>query len=155
MQAKDIATTIIGGTGVLVATIILSKAFLEYRLQGIGKRAEIFLQLRSRLRQDPSFARICDLLETDSEKLRKIPLVERDRLVGFFEELALLRNSGFLGDHVTLYMFGHFAIRCHESENFWFDLNRTQPLWSAFDDFAREMKGAQKDFVYDARRFRL
>lgn len=155
MEARDLAATIVGGAGVLVGSFALLKAFLEYRMQGIAKRAEIFLQLRSRLRQDPVFADICNLLETDSEALREIPLVERDRFVGFFEELALLRNSGFLNDHVTLYMFGYFAIRCHQSENFWFGLNRDQPLWSAFDDFAREMTVAHAEFVYDPRRFRL
>ena len=38
---------------------------------------------------------------------------------------------------VALYMFGYFAIRCHDSKNFWAGLNCEQVLWSLFMDFAR------------------
>ena len=139
----------------VVALATLIKGLVEYRKQGATKRAEMFLQLRTRLRQDASFSRICDLLEVDSHELRDIPLVERDRFIGFFEELALMRNSGLINEDVTLYMFGYFAIRCYHSENFWFNLNKDQPLWSLFMDFAIQMDRAHKEFKYERARFRL
>jgi hypothetical protein len=155
MEPKDITTAIIGSVGVLVAAFTLVKGLIEYRKQGVTKRAEIFLQLRTRLRQDPQFSRLCDLLEVNSPELRGIPLVERDRFIGFFEELALMRNSGLINDQVSLYMFGYFAIRCLHSKNFWHDLNRDQPLWALFVDFAQQMEAAQKSFKYEPKAFRL
>ncbi len=140
---------------IVVALATLIKGVIEYHKQGATKRAEVFLQLRTRLRQDAVFSRICDLLEVDSIELRQIQLVERDRFIGFFEELALLRNSGLINEDVTLYMFGYFAIRCYESKNFWFDLNKDQPLWSLFMDFAKQMDRAHKEFKYEPAKFRL
>jgi len=75
--------------------------------------------------------------------------------VGFFEEFALLKNSGLINDEVALYMFGYFAIKCIDSQNFWFDLNKKQPLWGAFMDFAKEMKAMHKGYKYDKSRFHL
>jgi hypothetical protein len=139
----------------VVALATLIKGLVEYRKQGSTKRAEIFLQMRARLRQDQSFSKICDMLEVDSPELRDIPLVERDRFIGFFEELALMRNSGLITEQVTLYMFGYFAIRCYHSKNFWFGLNRDQPLWSLFMDFSKQMDVAHNEFKYDRRQFRI
>ncbi|MDD2759605.1 MAG: hypothetical protein PHH11_04865 [Methylomonas sp.] len=139
----------------IVAAGTLLKGLVEYRKQGLTKRAEVFLQMRTRLRQDESFSKLCDLLEVDSPELQDIPLVERDRFIGFFEELALMHNSGLINKQVTLYMFGYFAIRCYHSENFWTGLNKDQPLWSLFMDFAKEMDRAHNEFRYDKRQFCL
>ena len=155
MELKDILTISLAAVGSVIALVSLIKALIEYQKQGITKRSEIFLNMRSRLREDKSFSKICDLLERDDLKLREIPLVERDRFIGFFEELTLLRNSGLIKDEVTLYMFGYFAIRCIDSQNFWFDLNKDQSLWSAFMDFANHMKSMQKVYKYDRSRFHL
>lgn len=75
--------------------------------------------MRTRLRSDASFAKICDMLEV-----------------------------------VALYMFGYFAIRCHDSKNFWAGLNCEQVLWSLFMDFARQIKDAQREFSFKRKRFR-
>jgi len=95
------------------------------------------------------------MLEVDDPQLAEVPLIERDRFVGFFEELAILKNSGLLNDALVLYMFGYFAIRCYDSANFWAGLNRKQKLWSLFMDFAQEMKGADRKFTFERKRFRL
>lgn len=155
MDLKDYLTLTIAAAGVVAAVGTMIKGLIEYRQQGVTKRAEIFLQMRARLRQDPSFSRICGLLELDSPELREIPLVERDRFVGFFEELALMKNSRLINDQVALYMFGYFAIRCYKSSNFWGDLNKNQPLWSLFMDFAQQMETAQRKFKYSPQAFRL
>ena len=152
---KDILALVISGGGVLVAAIVAIKGFIEYRLQGAAKRSDIFLAMRSRLRNDASFAKICDLLERNDPELAQIPLIERDRFIGFFEELAILKNSGLLNDSITLYMFGYFAIRCYDSTNFWAGLNRKQPLWSLFMDFAKQQKEAEQGFTFQRQRFRL
>lgn len=156
METKDLLTMVVSAIGVVVAIITIAlKALFEYRKQGVTQRSEMFLKMRSRLREDASFKNICQLLETDDEGLRKVPLVEKDRFIGFFEELALMRNSGLINDHVTLYMFGYFAVRCINSKNFWDGLNRDHKLWTLFMDFAKQMKTAEKTFEYDQTHFHL
>lgn len=155
LELKDILTISIGAAGVTVATVTAIKALIEFQKQGITKRAEIFLQMRSRLREDPSFKQICQMLETDNEMLREISLIEKDRFLGFFEELALIKKSGFINDDVSLYMFGYFAIKCLDSENFWEGLNKSHNLWGLFMDFAAQMKNASESFVYDAKELHL
>lgn len=145
----------ISAVTLLIAAILAVKAPREYKLQNATKRSEIFLQMRTRLRTDQSFASICDKLEVDAEELAAIPLIERDRFVGFFEELAILNNTGLISNALALYMFGYFAIKCYESKAFWKGLNRHQPLWSLFMDFAKRMSEEQKRFKFDRRKLRL
>ena len=155
MELMDILSISLAAIGSLIALVSLIRALLEYQKQGATRRSEIFLNMRSRLREDESFSEICDLLERDDPGLREIPLAERDRFIGFFEELALLRNSGLINDEVTLYMFGYFAIRCIDSQNFWYDLNKNQPLWAAFTEFAEDMKSMHQVYEFDQSRFHL
>ena len=155
MTLSEIITAVISAFALMFTFVSVLQGLVEYKKQGISKRTETFLQMRSRLREDATFSKICELLETDSEKLQEIPLVDKDRFIGFFEELALMKNSGLINENVTLYMFGYFAIRCYDSENFWHNLNREQPLWSLFMDFAKQMKIAQSKFRYDRKNFYL
>ena len=139
----------------IIGLATLFKAILEYKRSTATKRLELFLSMRSRLREDEEFKTICDLLETDDPKLCELPLNQKDRFTGFFEELAIMRNSGLINDDVTLYMFGYFAIRCNHSENFWRDLNRDQPLWSLFFKFADDMEKAQNKFIFKNNKFNV
>ena len=111
--------------------------------------------MRSRLREDSNFIEICELLERDDPKLRVIPLVQKDRFTGFFEELAIMRNSGLMTDELALYMFGYYAILCNKSENYWYGLNKKQVLWSLFFDFASDMERRRDSYRYDRKRLNL
>lgn len=103
---RDSLTLIIAAAAVLLTSVSFIRGAIEYRKQGLTKRAELFLTLRTRLREDATFARICDRLESDDEELRNELLVDKDRFIGFFEELALFCNSRLIRDHVAFYMFG-------------------------------------------------
>ena len=155
MIPSEVVTAIISIVALVFTFVSVLQGLIEYRKQGVSKRAETFLQMRSRLREDVTFSRICELLETDSEELRSIPIVDKDRFIGFFEELALMKNSGLINESVTLYMFGYFAIRCYDSQNFWYNLNREQPLWSLFMDFAKQMKASEQKFQFERKHFHL
>ena len=155
MQLKDILTLILTGVVAAIGLATLIKAIIEYKRSTATKRLELFLAMRTRLREDEEFKTICQLLETDDEKLRDIPLIQKDRFTGFFEELAIMRNSGLINDDVTLYMFGYFAIRCNQSKNYWHGLNRNQQLWSLFFSFAEDMERVYKDFKFDKKRFHV
>jgi hypothetical protein len=138
----------VAGFGVLAA-------LLEYRRQGAAKRAEQLLEMRSRLRGNDKFVHICQLLETDAEELRLVPLLDKDNFIGFFEELTLLWNSRVLSDEIVYYMFGYFAIRCWDSTNFWCGLNRNSLEWSHFRDMNERLKVIRSRFEPSRRRFRL
>ena len=155
MELKDILSLTLGSVVAAVGLANLIRAIIEYRRNATTKRLELFLLMRTRLREDPTFKEICGLLETDDPKLREIPLFEKDRFTGFFEELAIFHDSDLIGDDVALYMFGYYAIRCNQSKNFWHGLSRSQPLWSLFFSFAEDMEDAEKVFKFDRRRFRL
>lgn len=151
----EILPILISAVAALVALGTLIKAIVEYKRSAAAKRFELFLAMRARLRQNNEFAEICELLEAESEELRSLPLEKKDRFAGFFEELAIMRNSGILNDDVALYMFGYWAIRCNRSEHFWHGLNREQALWSLFFDFANEMEDAHRNFQFDPKRYHL
>ncbi|MFN8748703.1 MAG: hypothetical protein ACK5ZE_13900 [Pseudanabaena sp.] len=148
MELKDLLTLILSTIVAIVGLATFIKALIEYRRSSATKRLELFLMMRTRLREDPEFKEICELLESDDPKLREIPLVQRDRFTGFFEELAIMHNSKLINDDVAFYMFGYFAIRCNHSENFWHGLNRNQKLWALFFSFAKDMEKADRKFTF-------
>src|SRR6202000_1538579 len=122
----------------LIILWLVAKAVKEQRSQGVAKRAEVVLMLQSRW-QDPSFRHISTLLADDSPDLREVSEAEKDRYLGFFSEVFLVRNSGVMNNDVTVCLFGQLAARCWESESFWHGLDRELPLRVAFQDFAEQM----------------
>ena len=76
---------IIGG---LVALGSFVLAVVEYQRQGALKRAEHFFVMRKSYREDSDFQKISDLLEDDSQELKKIPYADKRRFLGFYEEIA-------------------------------------------------------------------
>lgn len=155
MDLKDKLTLIFSAVTAVIALAALAKAIFEYKRNTAAKRMEMFLAMRTRLREDKDFVEICEMLERDDEKLKTIPLVQKDRFTGFFEELAIMRNSGLINCQVTLYMFGYWAIRCNKSRHFWHGLNRKQALWSLFFSFADDMEKAHDSFRFTKNDYHL
>ncbi|HEV3458257.1 MAG TPA: hypothetical protein VHG32_16985 [Thermoanaerobaculia bacterium] len=150
-NAKDLAA--IGGA--LVALAALVRGVIEYSHQGAQKRAEHFLEMRKRFVENSVFRDICALLETDAPQLRDVPFKEKRDLLGFFEEIALLMNSGLIRPQVAHYMFGYYAIRCSESNHFWVDVSRESIYWSLFRDFVQSMTEREGTFSFKRRKFRF
>ncbi len=148
---KDIAI-VCGG---VVALVTFVRGFFEYVRQGTQRRAEQFVQMRRRLKENKVFYEICSLLDTDDPKLAAVPLQDRYDFLGFFEEIVLLTNSGLLRKEVAYYMFAYYAIECWDSTHFWENINRDSNYWKLFRDFAEQMKQMQTSFRYDSRKFRL
>lgn len=141
-MARDIAAII----GVAVAAITLVKSGIEYTHQGAQKRADKFADMRIRFKDDQSFKNICDLLELDSSELVNIPFKDKRDFLGFFEEIAMLVNSRLIRVPVAHYMFGYYAIRCWESKNFWYEVNRESAYWFLFRDFVKKMRAIEANF---------
>jgi hypothetical protein len=128
-------------TAIGTATIWL----YQYRLQGKHKRAEFFIEMRRRLKENETFKEICFLLETDDQKLKDVPFKEKRDFVGFFEEVALLLNSGLIPKKVAHNFFGYYALSCDRSENFWDGISRESIYWDMFNRFAAEMEKVEVD----------
>jgi hypothetical protein len=132
---KDLATII----GVGIAAFTFVKVLFEYMDQGAQKRVERFLEMRKRLKENNLFKELCSLLEHGDPKLAAMPFKDKRELLGFFEEIAIMLNSGVTRKEVAHYMFGYYAIRCWESDDFWQGVNRDSPYWALFKNFALQI----------------
>jgi hypothetical protein len=139
--------------GAVVALIGLFKGLIEYLRQTTLKRAEHFSQLRGRLKQNETFKVICDLLDRGDARLSEVTFKEKRDCLGLFEEVALALNSKLIRENVAFYMFGYYAIRCWEDENFWKDVNRESYYWNLFRDFAMRMQALERDILADPVQF--
>ena len=126
--------------GIVVSTYSVSLSGLEYSRQGTLKRADYFFELGKRFKQDNNLMEICSLCEVDDPALKIKPYNKRASLLSFFEEIAISMDSKLIKKEVVHYMFGYYIIKCWESENFWFDLDRDGFYWTLFSRFAKEMK---------------
>ena len=133
---------IISAISVIVGIVTLFKAFTEYRLQGIQKRADLFIAMRKRFKENLVFKDIASLLEDDLDSLSSYDFKEKRDYAGFFQEIAIMMNSGLISRNVTHYMFGYFAVKCLTSKNFWDVPTKFDPeehYWMVFRNFALEM----------------
>lgn len=154
MSLGQIANIAIAIGGAL-AVVSLFVGMQEYVRNGTLRRADDFILLRRRLKENETFRRICGLLDRDDSALQEESFEDKRDLVGLFEEVALMLNSGLMRRQVAHYMFGFYAIQCYESTNFWTNMNLASPYWSLFRDFAERMLIEQKNFSYNSRDYRL
>ena len=156
MELKDFVPSVIAAVGVAIALVMAIKALLEYRKQGATKRSEIFIQMRTRLRQDERFKEICQMLDEDHVELREYSDIEKDRFIGFFEELAFLWNSKLINDDAVFYMFSYYAIRCDDSKHFWSEgFEKSDIFYSVFVDFVGRIKKLKSQHKFDPKRYRV
>jgi len=116
------------------------KVICEYRLQGRQKRAQLFNKFKEVLLTDYRMVSITDLLEDNHPNLEIIPLMNKYYFLGFYEQIAISVNSKLLNKNIAYYMFGYFALRCWESNNFWAEINRDSYYWSLFKRFVDTMQ---------------
>ena len=141
----------VGGAAALF-TFIRSTA--EYVRQGTQKRIELYLDIRKKFDANSKFTEIRNLLDKEDRAITKISLKERQDYAAYFEEVAILMNSGVLKPDVAFYMFSYEAIQCWESELFWHGISRDQDYyWGLLRMFVTEMKQKRKIFVLTPRRF--
>jgi hypothetical protein len=154
MSLEQLANFAIAAGGVITLVSIVF-ALHEYIRNGTLRRADDFIMLRRRLKENETFRRICGLLDRDDPALAGESFENKRDLVGLFEEVALMLNSGLMRKQVAHYMFGFYAIQCYESRHFWANMNLASPYWSLFRDFAEKMKHEQQTFQYRASDYRL
>lgn len=156
--AKNIA--LIVSASVAAITLIITAisgilAFLQFRRSVALRRADQFAAMRTRREESGTINRLAALLETDSTELRDIPWEDKIDLLGFYEDVALMVNSGLIREHVAHYMFAYYALRCWESDNFWYDVNRYSSYWALFRDFVERMQKIEDSFDFRRNNYRL
>lgn len=138
---KNIATIL----GTIAAFWGLYKGVLEFSLQGAQKRAEIFLKKHNEYFSNKSFNEIRTLLEKDNEELRAIGIEEKRAYLTFFEEVAVLKNTGLIKPDLAYYMYGYYATKCLESTHFWSNIHKKEIFWNVFIRFATEMQNRLRE----------
>jgi hypothetical protein len=147
-DARNVATIV----GVAIAALALVKGLYEYSQQGRQKRAEHFIAMRKRFKENAAFIELCDLLEDEDPKLAQMPFKQKRDFLGFFEEVAIMVNSRLLRPEVAHYMFGYYIIDCWRSDSFWQNLDRDSNYVSLFKNFALEMIAIEDAFTFVRRR---
>lgn len=141
--------------GSLVALFTFGTAVLEYVRQGRQTRAQQFIQLHRRFRENHKFARLIDLLEGDDPQLAAEPLADRREFLAFFEELAIMVNSRLIRVELAHYVFGYYVGLCGRSRHLWAGLNREDTFWTLFNDFEVHLRGMTSSFRFERRMFRF
>jgi hypothetical protein len=111
--------------------------------------------MRKRFRESETFPKLLDLLEKNDPELVDVPWSQKIELLGFYEDVALMRYSGIMKRHVAFYMFAYYALRCWDSDYFWHDIDRSSSYWSLFRHFVQEMKEIEDSFVFRIQNYRL
>jgi len=133
---------------VLVASLTALFGYRQYRQQNALQRFEKLEEMRRLFDGRGEFGDICTLLDkNDSQGLRAVHFKDKITFLGFFEDVALMRNSGLISDQLAHYMFGYYAILCFDSTDFWEGndhVKRDSYYWSLFSSFVTRMKETQK-----------
>lgn len=114
--------------------------YTKYRKEHQLKRAEFFLSLRKELNDSPAFQKISPLLHWNSMELRNTPRSEKQYLLLFYEQVALLVNSGLMSKETAHYMFGYDIIRIARCPNFWVEDQLNNRWWELFKEFEVQME---------------
>jgi hypothetical protein len=133
--------------GMIALIVTVFRALYEYSKQNRLARFEKYENLSKGWSEDKDIQEMIVLLDNDPEgKLVNIPSSKKEAFVGFYEEIALMLESGILKQQIAYYMFGYHTIRCYESKDFWTkDMDLEGPYWTLFRRFAKQMKKIDDD----------
>jgi hypothetical protein len=150
MEIKDaiaIGTLVVGSFSLLFT-------IREYIKRGKKDRAEFFLRLRDRFKENELYMTIHGYVESDNHQaLETIPTHDLNRLIGFYEEIYLFAQSGFIPKEVLYYMFGQYALDCYQNPTLKAKLGlETAFHWTQFTAFCRDYETWHKQhskFVFE------
>ena len=126
----------------VVGLVTLMRSLREYLLQGRQKRTDAFLAKRKDLTENRRRMEILALVQDDDAQLSDpviVPYHEKYELLGYFEEVAFMMNSGLIKPRVAWYMFGYYTLSIDRSSHFWADISRDDLYWSVFNHFVDQM----------------
>jgi len=121
--------------GVIIATISFIIALKQYIDGNRFKKAAFFMDLRRRFKENADFRMIREMIET-GEIAEDLNITLIYDYAGFFEELQIAINSGYIKSEMVYYLFGHYIIS-FDNANL---INREAPLWAAFNQLVQDMR---------------
>lgn len=80
------------------------RASLSFSFKALRKEQKYFLKKQNEYFSNKSFNEIRTLLDKDDEKLKEIPIEEKRAYLTFFEEVAVLRNTGLIKPDVACWI---------------------------------------------------
>lgn len=109
------------------------------------KRTEFFLAQHRRLFDDKDLYEVLCYLDGDDDWLLNLEMWDKKRkFLTFIEEIALLVNSKKINSDVAYYMFGHYARRARDGENFNEGIDTSASHWWVFRKFVSEFEEYEK-----------
>ena len=133
---KDVSIIVAGA----IAFITLWQGLFQYTRNNHAARANQFIQMRRRFLEEKSFQEILTLIHEKCDDVATKSIQDRRNLVGYFEEVALMVNSGLIRPEVAHYMFGYYVVLIYDCEKFWENLDRQGDYWAVFRAFAKKMR---------------
>ncbi len=143
---KDIVA-ILGGFFSLVLVFL---ALIQYQKAEKQRRAEHFFKLREKYNTDAVFVKIrekIDHQDSPQQGEEAIKLDEQRKFLGFYEEIAIMVNSGLIKQELAFYMFGYYAIQAAEMGDFKSYIEEDREYWGLFIQFAGRMKAIERTLM--------
>ena len=108
---------------IFIAMIALVKGVFEYTKNNQLARANVFLELRKRFKETSNFSRIIEYLDSHDSKLAQVSKSDKLKFLGFFDDLAILINSGLVDKIIANQTFGFYVQKAWENPDMWWEDN--------------------------------
>jgi hypothetical protein len=136
-----------GAATALACLATFIKSIWEYKKENSLKRFEKYQAITREWNQNAETQEIIRLLDEKQESLRDYDVKTKQDFIDRYEDVAVMYESGLMRRSIAFYMFGYYAIRCNDSEEFWTGLETNSAYHSLFRRFAKEMKQIDRDIA--------
>lgn len=134
--------------GVIITFTGIYFGLKQYKNENRFKKAAQFFELRVRFKENEKFNKIRDKLN-NNQNLNDINQTDIYDYAGFFEELQIAINSGFIDPEMVYYLFGYYIIQFADKQE---KISLDLPLWAALNELASNMKYIRsKPFRYSKK----
>ena len=79
----------------------------------------------------------------DKDKLAKTAPAAKQNFISCYEDIAVMYESALLSERMAFYMFGYYAIRSYQSEEFWKGLDKNDVYYTLFRQFSAQMEAIE------------
>jgi hypothetical protein len=144
-------TSVVGiapGLSALIAAMAFAFGVFSYSRQNALRRFEEFYKMREFRLSNEDITEVIKCLQGgDLARLEALEKGKKYRLLSFYEEIALMHESGLIRTSVAHYMFGYTCVRCLESQEFWKNIgeDKSSYYWSLYFKFANLMKRIERE----------
>ena len=131
-----------GGLSLIVAIGTLVKALAEFRLQNSLKRFEKYQAMNETYSTSITLTSMRDALRAGGEPLEKYDVIEKYKFMAFYEDIAMMCQSGLMRMEVAAYLFGYDARLAASNSTFAANLGnaREDPNWTLFWSFCDRLE---------------